>query len=47
MINYIRSEFYRILHTRDIYLFNLVLMAGALALTGEIYIAAGKDPQNR
>lgn len=36
MINYIRSEFYRILHTKEIYLFNLLLMAGVLALNGGI-----------
>ena len=47
MINYIRSEFYRILHTKDIYLFNLVLMAGVLALNGGIYIAAATLPNIR
>lgn len=47
MINYIRSEFYRILHTKEIYLFNLLLTAGVLALNGGIHAAAATLPNIR
>ena len=47
MINYIRSEFYRILHTKEIYLFNLFLTAGVLALNGGIHVAAATLPNIR
>ena len=47
MINYIRSEFYRILHTKEIYLFNLLLTAGVLALNGGIHTAAATLPNIR
>lgn len=47
MINYIRSEFYRILHTKEIYLFNLLLTAGVLALNGGIHAAASTLPNIR
>ena len=47
MINYIRSEFYRIVHTKEIYLFNLLLTAGVLALNGGIHAAAATLPNIR
>ena len=47
MINYIRSEFYRRLHTKEIYLFNLLLTAGVLALNGGIHAAAATLPNIR
>ena len=47
MINYIRSEFYRILHTKEIYLFNFLLTAGVLALNGGIHAAAATLPNIR
>ena len=47
MINYIRSESYRILHTKEIYLFNLLLTAGVLALNGGIHVAAATLPNIR
>ena len=47
MINYIRSEFYRILHTKEIYLFSLLLTAGVLALNGGIHAAAATLPNIR
>lgn len=47
MNNYIRSEFYRILHTKEIYLFNLLLTAGVLALNGGIHAAAATLPNIR
>ena len=47
MINYIRSEFYRILHTKEIYLFNLLLTAGVHPLNGGSQVSAAKLPHIR
>ncbi|MBM6855280.1 ABC transporter permease subunit [Mediterraneibacter glycyrrhizinilyticus] len=41
MINYIRSESYRILHTKDIYLFTGLMALGILFLNVGLYVSAG------